>query len=477
MENKDVTGRAGATRRAFLSASAVTAVAVPLLSGTASAGADPVADRQEPDEELRALLARIDPDRIKATVLRLVQFGTRHTASSQTDPVRGIGAATAWVFAQMQAIAATSSGRMTVQKQTFVQPVSSRIPVPTTITNVIATLKGTASPERFYVITGHLDSRVTDVLNFTSDAPGADDDASGVAVVLELARLFATHQFPGTLVFATVAGEEQGLYGSAHMAAQMKAAGADVQGMFSNDIVGASQAWDGTRPDPHTVRLFVEGVPTAVTPAQISDLQTVGGENDGATRQLARFVTSVAPADLTGMNVRVIWRRDRYLRGSDHISFQAEGYPAARFTEPRENFNHEHRDVAVVNGVQNGDLAEFVDFGYTARVAKVNGAALWALATGPGTPKNVQIHATAPAGYSGVNTTTLSWDANPGTNLAGYEVVMRETTSPDWTSSIRAGQVTTVTLDISKDNVQFGVRAVDRSGHRSPVAFPQVVST
>ena len=477
MENKDVTGRAGATRRAFLSASAVTAVAVPLLSGTAAAGADPMADRQQPDEELRALLARIDPDRIKATVLRLVQFGTRHTASSQTDPVRGIGAATAWVLAQMQAIAATSSGRMTVQKQTFVQPVSSRIPVPTTITNVIATLKGTASPERFYVITGHLDSRVTDVLNFTSDAPGADDDASGVAVVLELARLFATHQFPGTLVFATVAGEEQGLYGSAHMAAQMKAAGADVQGMFSNDIVGASQAWDGTRPDPHSVRLFVEGVPTAVTQAQISDLQTVGGENDGATRQLARFVTSVAPADLTGMNVRVIWRRDRYLRGSDHISFQAQGYPAARFTEPRENFNHEHRDVAVVNGVQNGDLAEFVDFGYTARVAKVNGAALWALATGPGTPKNVQIHATAPAGYSGVNTTTLSWDANPGTDLAGYEVVMRETTSPDWTSSIRVGQVTTVTLDISKDNVQFGLRAVDRAGHRSPVAFPQVVST
>ena len=195
----------------------------------------------------------------------------------------------------MQAIAATSGGRMTVQKQTFVQPVSSNIPVPTTITNVIATLKGTASPERFYVITGHLDSRVTDVLNFTGDAPGADDDGSGVAVVLELARLFATRQFPGTLVFATVAGEEQGLYGSAHMAAQMKAAGDDVQGMFSNDIVGASQAWDGTRPDPHTVRLFVEGIPTAVTPAQIAILQATGGENDGVTHQLARFVTDVAP--------------------------------------------------------------------------------------------------------------------------------------------------------------------------------------
>jgi len=246
MEN--TLGRAGSTRRAFLSASAVTAVAAPLLTGTALAGTGPALARQEPDQDLRALLGEVDPDRIKATVLRLTQFGTRHTASSQTDPVRGIGAATAWVFEQMQAIAATSSGRMTVQKQTFVQPVSSRIPVPTTITNVIATLKGNASPERFYVVTGHLDSRVTDVLNFTSDAPGADDDGSGVAVVLELARLFATRQFAGTLVFATVAGEEQGLYGSAFMAAQMKAAGADVQGMSSNDIVGASQAWDDTKP-------------------------------------------------------------------------------------------------------------------------------------------------------------------------------------------------------------------------------------
>ena len=423
------------------------------------------------------MLREVDPGRIQATVLRLTQFGTRHTASSQTDPVRGIGAATAWVFEQMQAIAATSSGRMTVQKQTFVQPVSSRIPVPTTITNVIATLKGTASPERFYVVTGHLDSRVTDVLDFTSDAPGADDDASGVAVVLELARLFATRQFAGTLVFATVAGEEQGLYGSTFMAAQMAAAGADVQGMFSNDIVGASQAWDGTRPDPHTLRLFAEGVPTAVTPTQIALMQAVGGENDGVSRQLARFVGEVAPSDLTDMNIRVIWRRDRYLRASDHVSFQGQGYPAARFTEPRENFNHEHQNTQVVNGVQLGDLIQFVDFDYIARVARVNGATLWSLATAPGTPKNVLIHATAPPNFSGINTTTLTWNANPESNLAGYEVVTRETTSPDWTNAIDVGSVITVTLDIAKDNVQFGVRAVDQAGHRSPVAFPQVVSS
>src|SRR5215510_491698 len=304
MENKDVLGRAGATRRAFLSASAVTAVAVPLLSGTAQASA--ALASQEPDDQLRALLRQIDPDRIKATILRLVQFGTRHTASSQTDPVRGIGAATEWVFGQMQSFAAASSGRMTVQKQTFVQPVSATIPVPTTITNVIATLKGTASPERFYVVTGHLDSRVTDVLNFTDDAPGADDDGSGVAVVLELARLFATHQFPGTLVFATVAGEEQGLFGSAFMAQQMKAAGNDVQGMFSNDIVGASQGFDGTKPDPFTLRLFVEGVPSAASPGDINLLQLTGGENDSKSRQLGRFASEVAPFSLTSMNIRTI---------------------------------------------------------------------------------------------------------------------------------------------------------------------------
>jgi hypothetical protein len=476
MEDNTSAGRTGATRRAFLSASAVTAAAVPFLSGTAQAATSPALAGQDPDVELRALLRQIDPGRIEATIQQLVAFGTRHTASSQTDPVRGIGAATNWVFGQLQDIAAKSSGTMTVQKQTFVQPVSNRIPVPTTITNVIATLQGTASPERFYVVTGHLDSRVTDVLDFTSDAPGADDDGSGVAVVLELARIFATQQFPGTLVFATVAGEEEGLYGSAFMAQQMKAASADVQGMFSNDIVGASQAWDGTKPDPHTLRLFVEGIPTAATASQIALMQSVGGENDGATHQLARFVTDVAPFNLTQMNIRVIWRRDRYLRASDHVSFQQRGYPAARFTEPRENFDHEHQNTQVIDGVQFGDLIEFVDFDYIARVAAVNGAALWTLATGPGTPKNLQIHTTPPGTLSGTNLTTLTWSANTEPDLAGYQVVMRETTAADWTDAIDVGNVTAITLDIAKDNVQFGVRAVDQAGHRSPVAFPQTVA-
>ena len=479
MANNHSAGRTGATRRAFLSASAATAAAVPFLTltGTARAAATgPALIRRKHDDELRDLLRQIDPDRIQAIIEKLVSFGTRHTASSQTDPVRGIGAATAWVAQQMQGFAAASNGNMTVQQQTFVQPVSSNIPVPTTITNVIATLQGTASPARYYVVTGHLDSRVTNVLNFTNDAPGADDDGSGVAVVMELARVFATHQFPGTLVLATVAGEEQGLYGSTFMAAQMAAAGNDVQGMFSNNIVGSSASFDDMPPQPHTLRLFVEGVPTAATANQVALIQTVGGENDGATHQLARFTTESAPRELTDMDIRVIWRRDRYLRGSDHISFQEHNYPAARFTQARENFDHEHQDTQVTGGVQFGDLIEFVDFDYTARVARVNAATLWALATNPSTPKNVQIHTTPPGTLSGTNLTTLSWNASPESDIVGYEVVTRETTAADWQNAIDVGNVTSVTLDISKDNVQFGIRAVDSAGNRSPVAFPAVAA-
>jgi Peptidase family M28 len=470
------------TRRGLLSAAAAAvplAVAVPLLDSSA-AQADPDTGSgpggpvhpQLPDHELRRLLGEIDRNRIEATVQGLVSFGTRHTLSSQTDPVRGIGAATRWLFEQFQAVAATSGGRMTVALQSFVQPAGPRIPVPTTITNVIATLRGTTSPDRVYVVSGHIDSRVTDVLNFTDDAPGADDDASGVATVLELARVFATRPTEATIMFVAVAGEEQGLFGSAFMAAQLKAAGTDVQGMFSNDIIGASQAWDGTPPDPRTVRLFVEGVPTAETAQQTAIRQAVGGENDGPSRQLARFVQDVAQNEATGMRVRVIWRRDRFLRASDHVSFLQQAYPAGRFTEPRENFNHEHQNTRVENGVQFGDLIEFCDFGYTARVAKVNAATLWSLAQGPGTPKNVGIVAAVLT-----NDSTLHWTHGTEPDLAGYEVLWRETTAPNWTHVIPVGDVTSVTINLAKDNVHFGVRAVDRDGHHSPVAYPVPVTS
>jgi Zn-dependent M28 family amino/carboxypeptidase len=334
------------------------------------------------------------------------------------------------------------------------------------ITNVIATLHGDSDPNRVYVVSGHYDSRVTDVMNATSDAPGADDDGSGVATVLEMARLMATRHSEATIMFAAVAGEEQGLYGSAHFAEVVKAAGLDVQGMFTNDIVGSSTADDGTR-DRHTVRLFAEGVPTSETPEQAAIRQAVGGENDSPSRQLARFVTNVADNEATDMDVRVIYRRDRYLRGGDQISFLEQGYPAARFTEPAENFDHEHQDVRVENGVQFGDLPQFCDFDFIAGVTRVNLATIWSLAQAPGTPKSPGIVTTALT-----NDTTLTWDHGTESDLAGYEVVWRETTSPDWTNVVAVGDVTSATIDLSKDNVFFGVRAVDATGHHSPVAFP-----
>ena len=423
--------------------------------------------RQQPDRELRELLSQIDRQQLENTVRTLASFGTRHTLSSQTDPRRGIGAATAWITAQMQGYAAASEGRLTVELQSFVQAPGTRVPTPTTITNVVATLRGSTSPERVYVISGHIDSRVTDVLNAEADAPGADDDASGVAVVLELARIFSKRQPEGTIVFTAVSGEEQGLFGSAYQAKAYKAAGTDVQGMFSNDIVGASTGEDGTR-DPHTLRLFTEGVPTSETAQQASTRQAIGGEVDGVSRQLGRFVKTVAENEATGMRIRLIYRRDRFLRGSDHVSYLQQGYPAARFTEPHEIFAHEHQDVRMENDVQFGDLVEFVDFAFLERVAKVNAATFWSLAQGPGSPKNLKILTQALT-----NDTDLTWTRGTEPDLAGYEVVWRETTDADWTHVIPVGDVTSAHLShFSKDNVFFGVRAVDRTGYASPVAFP-----
>ncbi|MCW8376937.1 M20/M25/M40 family metallo-hydrolase [Streptomyces justiciae] len=436
------------------------------VAEAASPGGRPPATAQPPSRELRALLREIDPARIEATVRKLVSFGTRHTLSAQDDPARGIGAARDWLLAELRSYAAGSGGRMTAELQSYVQEPGPRIPTPTRITNVIATLRGSVTPDRIYVVSGHYDSRVTDVMDATSDAPGADDDASGVAVVLELARVMAKRRPAATIVFAAVAGEEQGLFGSAYMAQQFKAAGADVQGMFTNDIVGSPTADDGTR-DPYTIRLFAEGVPSSETPEQAAIRRSVGGEDDSATRQLARFVRDVADKDATGMHVRVVYRRDRYRRGGDHIPFLERAYPAARFTEPAEDFAHQHQDVRVEDGKQYGDLPEFCDFDFVGRVARVNGAALWTLAQAPGTPRGAKIVTTLLT-----NSTRLVWTRGTEPDLAGYEVVWRETTAPEWTHVIPVGDVTTYEIDLSKDNVFFGVRAVNAKGLRSPVAFP-----
>ncbi|MEV7340537.1 M20/M25/M40 family metallo-hydrolase [Streptomyces sp. NPDC093544] len=460
------------SRRSVLTATAAGAVtlgatAPPAQAASAGSGSRPPATAQPPTRELRALLKEIDRTRIEATVRKLVSFGTRHTLSSQDDPVRGIGAARDWIAAELRAYAADSGGRMTVELQSYVQEPASGVPTPTRITNVVATLRGSVTPERVYVVSGHYDSRVTDLMDATSDAPGADDDASGVAVAMELARVLARRRPASTIVFAAVAGEEQGLYGATYMAQQYKAAGVDVQGMFTNDIIGSSTADDGTR-DPYTIRLFAEGVPSSETPAQAATRRSVGGENDSPSRQLARFVRDVGDNDATGMHVRVIYRRDRYRRGGDHIPFLERAYPAARFTEPAEDFAHQHQDVRVdANGQQFGDLPEFCDFAFITRVARVNGAALWTLAQAPGTPRDAKIITSTLT-----NSTKLVWTRGPEPDLAGYEVVWRETTAPEWTHVIPAGDVSTYEVDISKDNVFFGVRAVSRAGARSPVAFP-----
>ncbi|MFE6175403.1 M28 family metallopeptidase [Streptomyces sp. NPDC056464] len=456
-----------------MTATAASAASAAALTTTGTAGAAPAstnrppATAQRPGRELRALLREIDPARIEATIRTLVSFGTRHTLSVQDDPTRGIGAARDWLLAELSSCAAASGGRMTTELQSYVQQPAPRIPSPTKITNIVATLRGSVTPERVYVVSGHYDSRVTDVMDAASDAPGADDDASGVAVVLELARVMARRRPASTIVFAAVAGEEQGLYGSAHLAQTLKAAGADVQGMFTNDIVGSPTADDGTR-DPYTIRLFAEGVPSSETPEQAAIRRSVGGENDSATRQLARFVRDVADNDATGMRIRTIYRRDRYLRGGDHIPFLERGYPAARFTEPAEDFAHQHQDVRVdENGKQYGDLPEFCDFGYTARVAKVNAATLWTLAQAPGTPESAKIVTSTLT-----NSTRLTWTRGPEPDLTGYEIVWRETTCPEWTHVVPVGDATTHEVDLSKDNVFFGVRAVNGAGLRSPVAFP-----
>jgi Zn-dependent M28 family amino/carboxypeptidase len=417
--------------------------------------------------QTQQILRSISADRIAQSIHTLVGFGTRHTLSSQTDPNRGIGAATNWAYNQLQAIAATSNGRMTVEKQSFIQPPGPRIPVPTQITNVLATLKGVQDPSRVYVVGAHIDSRVTDVLNFTDDAPGADDDGSGVAAVLELARVMATRQFDATIVFALFDGEEQGLFGSAFAAAQMKAAHTDVAGMLQNDIIGSSLGQNGVR-DHHDVRLFADGPPPTETPADAAVRRAMGSENDSPARELARFVQTAAAAAVPDMNVWLIYRQDRFIRGSDHQSFLQQGYAGLRFTEPNEDYRHEHQDVRVENGVQFGDLEQFLDYKYIRDVTRVNAAALIALANGPAAPQGVKIDVTTLS-----PDTTLHWQPNTDSDLAGYEIVYRDTTDPQWSHVIKVGNVTTYTIKgLTKDNYEFGVRAVDTDGNRSVATFP-----
>ena len=414
------------------------------------------------------VVAGVSARRIEANIRKLVSFGTRNSLSDTESTTRGIGAARRWIAEEMRRC---GGERLEVAFDEHLVPPGPRIPKPTKIVNVVATLPGTQaeSRERVYVVSGHYDSMPSDPSDGERDAPGANDDASGTAVAMELACVMSRHRFDATLVFMAVAGEEQGLYGSQGFARNARAKGMNIAGMITNDIVGNTRAPDG-KVDRSRLRLFAQGVPAVKElPDDVLAALRTGGENDLPTRQLARRIREAAARYVRGIQVEVIWRRDRYLRGGDHFPFLEAGYPAVRFTEPVEDWRHQHQDVRVEGGVQYGDLPQFVDFGYVAQVARVNGAALASLALAPSAPRDVEMEA-----LQLENDTTLRWAPNPEPDVAGYRIVWRATTAPDWQFSQDAGNTTRFTLvGISKDNFSFGLQAYDREGHTSVATYPR----
>ena len=421
------------------------------------------------DPEIARLVRDVSQSRLETTIRTLAGFGTRHSLSATDDPKRGIGAARRWIKARLDACAAEAGARLKVEFDEFVQEPSARVPKAVPMVNVVATLEGVdpVAKARTLVVSGHYDSMCSNVMNSECDAPGANDDASGTAVVMELACVFAKSRFPATLVFMAVAGEEQGLLGATHWAKVAHERGVNVEAMITNDIVGNAHDDTGRR-DATILRLFAEGVPAD---KQVSEewqqRLATGGENDSAPRELARTIRDAALRYVPEMTVKIVYRRDRYLRGGDHIPFLAEGFTAVRFTEAHEDFRHQHQDVRIVDGVQFGDLPQFVDFEYLSRVARVNAAALASLASAPSAPVGVRIETMRLE-----NQTTLSWRANPEPGIAGYEIVWRETTAPFWQGAEFVGNVTRASVPMSKDDYLFSVRAVGGGGQRSMATYP-----
>lgn len=430
----------------------------------------PQAPRSKPDPEVAKMVKEVSAKNIETTIRKLVSFGTRNTLSEQDNPTRGIGAARDWIFSEFQKISADCGNCLAVEKQSFLQPKANRIPEPTTLTNVIATLKGTTNPERVYVVSGHYDSMCTSPTDAKCDAPGANDDASGTATVIELARVMSKRKFDATIVFMTVPGEEQGLLGAAYFAQQAVEKKMDIEAMFTNDIVGGVTSQKNS-PNRNRVRVFSEGVPSNETEQQANTRRSVGGENDSSSRQLARYIKEQSDRYMKKFTVWMIYRRDRYGRGGDHIPFVERGFSGVRFTEVDEDYTHQHQNVRTENGIFYGDTPEYVDFEYTANVCRVNLIALASLASAPARPRNVAIVTTRLT-----NDTELKWDANADSDLAGYEIVWRDTTAAEWTDSAWVGNVTNFVMKSrSKDNYFFGVRAVDKSGNKSPVVYPRPV--
>lgn len=439
-------------------------IAAPAMAATAPDSAPNTARHQA---QIDQIVKQISPARIEATIRKLVGFRTRHTMSDTVSETEGIGAARRWIKAELERCGAGTA--LQVAFDSHIAPVSARISRPTEIVNVVATLPGTqaASVDRLYVVSGHYDSRNTDVMDAVGDAPGANDDASGTAAVMEMACVMAKYKFDATLVFMTVAAEEQGLLGAAHWAEQAKQKNLNIAGMFTNDIIGSSRDEHG-RKDDTQVRLFAEGLPVQKENSDVvRTLIQTGGENDSLSRQLARAVKEAGERYVPKFKVNVIQRRDRYLRGGDHMPFLERGYAALRFTEPAEDFNHQHQNIRTENGVLIGDLPQYNDYNYIAKVARVNAAALSSLALAPAAPQKVQVRTAKLQ-----NDTELVWQANSEPDLAGYRIVWRDTTAADWQGAKFVGKVTEFTMPQSKDNVFFGVQAIDVDGNVSPASYP-----
>jgi hypothetical protein len=421
------------------------------------------------DSRITAALMQVSAQRIQANIEKLVSFQTRLTLSAQdSDSIKsghGIGAAREWIKEEFERYSHECGGCLEVKTDSFSEGPADRIPQPTVITNVYAVLKGTDPQDagRMVLVTGHYDSRNSDTFDASGAAPGANDDASGTAVSLECARVLSKLKFPATLVFLTVAGEEQGLNGSSHFAKMAKQQGWNIEAALNNDIVGGDR---NPQQDPRVVRIFSEGVPIAATDAELRLIRNLGGESDSRSRQLARYIAEVGRTYDTRVKPLLVFRLDRYLRGGDHISFNEQGYAAVRFTEYREDYHHQHQNVRTENGIEYGDSIKFVNFDYVANVAWLNAATLASLASAPAPPARVRLQTKELE-----NSSTLTWDAGNGD--PSYEVLWRDTASPEWEHVQTVGSVTRATLPFSKDNVIFAVRAVDHQGHRSLAVVPQ----
>ncbi|RZL49456.1 MAG: M20/M25/M40 family metallo-hydrolase [Pedobacter sp.] len=421
------------------------------------------------DANISSLVNDISAKNLEVIVKKLVSFQTRHTLSDTLSKTTGIGAARNWIKSEFEKYKIESGNRLQVSFDTFTQPADGRrITSPVVLKNVMAVLPGTdPADKRMLMVSGHYDSRVTDVMNIKEFAPGANDDASGVAVVMEMCRILSKQKFNCTLVFVAMVGEEQGLYGATNLAKRAKEENWNVHLLMNNDIVGNSYGMETDIKDNKSVRVFSEGVSALETPAQAASRQSAGTENDGKARQAARYIKEVAERYVDQLEVKLIYRRDRYLRGGDHTPFSQQGFAAVRITEMNEDFNRQHQDVRTENGFKFGDLPEFVDYNYLQKVTKMNLSVMANLALSAQEPENVTI---LTAGLT--NKTVLKWDAPKGKIPAAYYVVMRETTSPFWEQKIFVKE-NTVTLNYSKDNYYFGVMSVDENGHESLVIIPK----